>query len=113
MKIYFDIMKKSHMMKIFFIEYKFILTEYEYILTSYEFLFFQYFSKHKRWPHYVVFTRDKCIFCTIFTLLYGGFEKGGHLSHKQNEKETYHYFQCTFCLSFTDVLYHNIFFFNE
>ena len=37
MKIYFDIMKKGDIMKIYFIEYKVILTEWKYIFISYEF----------------------------------------------------------------------------
>ena len=34
MKIYLGIMKKSDIMKIYFIEYKFVLIEWKYILIS-------------------------------------------------------------------------------
>ena len=38
--------KKVDIMKIYFTEYKFILTEWRYILRSYEILFCQHFRKH-------------------------------------------------------------------
>ena len=36
MKIYLGIMKKSDIMKIYFIEYKFVLIEWKYILISWK-----------------------------------------------------------------------------
>ena len=36
MKIYFDIIKKSDIMKIYFIEYKFVLIEWKLILISWK-----------------------------------------------------------------------------
>ena len=40
MKIYFDIMKKGDIMKIYFIKYKVILIEWKCIFISYELFYF-------------------------------------------------------------------------
>ena len=50
--MYFNIMKKGDIMKIYFIKYKVILIEWKYILISYEFLFLQHFSNRKRCKRY-------------------------------------------------------------
>ena len=41
--------KKGDIMKMCFIRYKIILTEWKYIFISYEFLFLQHFSNHTQW----------------------------------------------------------------